>query len=193
MSDKKLQPDWSKPPQGGIGRHGRPKQRSEPNLGRACSMFLLLTIAPLAMVIGTSRWFFSSSVGDFLLFLPEAPAYFFLIGITLVPLAALARIRMYGKMVASILRSVNKYIGISYGVGLFFRIATIFAPSLTYLIGGTMTLFGIGYFVVIVASAAKACVPVPDPPRPEFDPIMEGLEDFHPTDVGRVQDGIARF
>jgi hypothetical protein len=46
---------------------------------------------------------------------------------------------------------------------------------------------------VIIVSAALASAPTPDPPRPEFDPIMEGLEDFHPTDVGRVQDGIARF
>ncbi len=193
MKDVKPQPDWSKPPQGGIGRHGKLKQRPEPSLGKGFLVFLLLTVGPF-MLGNVFPNLFSYGLVSFLFsFVPLAAGFYFFVGIVIIPLVALFQIRKFRKLIAIILRSVNRYIAVSYVVVFSLLAGSLKVPFLEKLVQGTLTMFGLGYFVLIIVSAALASAPTPDPPRPEFDPILEGLEDFHPTDVGRVQDGIARF
>lgn len=193
MSDVNPEQDWSKPPQGGIDPRERPKQRAEPSLGKGFLKFLLLTVGPFILGMVFPGFFYIGLTSRLFWFVPPVAGFYFLAGIVVIPFVALFQLRKFGKILAIILRSVNLYIIVSYGVIFCLLEASLRVPFFEKLVQGTMTMFGLGYFAVTIISAAMAAVPTPEPPRPEFDPILEGLEDFHPTDVGRVQDGIARF
>jgi hypothetical protein len=193
VKDVKPQPDWSRPPQAGIGRHGGSRERSEPSLGKGFLIFLVLTVGPFLLGNVFPDLFSYGLMNLLFWFVPLAAGFYFFVGIVIIPLVALFQLRKFRKLLAIILRSVNSYIAVSYGVVFSLLVGGLKVPFLEKLVQGTLTMFGLGYFVVIIVSAELASAPTPDPPRPEFDPILEGLEDFHPTDVGRVQDGIARF
>jgi len=176
--------DWSKPPQGGIDSKGKPSYRSEPKLFWGLTNFLILTVG-----VGFS----SSMVATVTWILLVSALFYFVVGIVMIPLTALVQPRRYGKMLASILRGVNLYILTTYAVGAAILALALYEDSVGGLFSFTLGLFGIGYILAITTSAAVAMERNPKSVIATINPNLEGLGNFKPSDVGRVEDGIARF
>lgn len=159
MSNLNPKRDWSRPPQGGLPFSMDRTLTERKLLGLQVMLFLALTQL-IAFLSHPFQSVLISRFGDkFLWLIPVAASYFFILGIALIPIAALMSPRKYGQMLGMILRSVNRYIMVLYAVILAISTVGRSVPIFTENLNGLILFGALGYLVVIFASAERSLHP----------------------------------
>ncbi len=159
MEEEKSVPDWSTPPQGGQLISEDRTLSPGAALGIQVILFLALTQL-ITFISGPAQPISLRHFGDeFIWLISGAASFFFILGVTLIPIAGLMSPRKYGQMLCMILRSVNRYIMVIYVAILTISTVGRTVPIFTENLNGLILFGALGYLVVIFASAERSLHP----------------------------------
>jgi hypothetical protein len=150
---------WSQPPQGGLPIYLDHLMGERAALGIQVVLFLALTQL-ITFISGPAQPILLRHFGnEFIWLISGAASFFFILGVTLIPIAGLMSPRKYGQMIWTILRSVNRYIIVLYVAILAITTVGRNLPMVNENLSGLILFGALGYLVVIFASAERSLHP----------------------------------